>query len=57
MRLDADQPGGSAAFGAGRAKIGRARTEINLKCVHGRMVRPLKVFASEYFTDTDVYQV
>src|ERR1043165_1868292 len=38
MRLDANESGGAATFGAGRADLGRALHDVNLKCVHASNV-------------------
>lgn len=49
MRLDANESGGLAAFGAGRTEIGRALRDVDLKCAHATTIHPLKNYAINTF--------
>src|SRR5262245_37124651 len=57
MRLDTDEPCATAAFGAGRAEIGRAFTEVDGECAHALKLDPFKVFASEISKITLLYHI
>jgi hypothetical protein len=39
VRLDADEPRPSSAFGAGRADSGRAVRHVYVDCAHAMMMR------------------